>query len=125
MTFRQYLALMIASTAVCWFGWFSVVRLIDPASAGLLGFALFYASLSLALIGTFAIIGLAGRAAVRPQEPAARHVSASFRQSLLFTTLLTGSLMLQSRSMLNWWNLLFFVGALTILELFLVSWRPQ
>ena len=123
MTFRRYLILMIVSTAVCWFGWFSVIRFVDPLSAGLLGFSLFYASLGLSLIGTLAVIGLAGRTIVRAHEPVARHVSASFRQGLLFSVLLIGSLMLQSRSMLNWWNLLFFIGAVTILELFLISWK--
>src|SRR5688572_19215662 len=123
MTLRQYFFWMILATALCWIGWWSVVRVIDPAEGGLLGFFLFYAALCLALIGTFSVAGLAFRALTRRHEPVSRHAATSFRQSVLLTCLMAGSLMLQSRSLLTWWNLLLFIATMTVLEFFLISFR--
>lgn len=123
MTFRQYLFWMALSTALCWLGVFSIVNIVDPVEGGLLGLALFYAALSLALIGTFSVLGMLFRAMLRKHEAATRHVAISFRQGLLLTILVVGSLILQSRMILTWWNLLLFAGTLTVLEFFLISFR--
>ncbi len=111
------------STALCWLGVFSIVSIVDPLEGGILGFLLFYSALSLALIGTFSALGMIVRSALRRQEAVSRHVSVSFRQSLLLTFLVVGALILQSRALLIWWNLLLFVATLTVLEFFLISFR--
>ncbi len=123
MTLRQYFFWMALATALCWLGWASVLWTIDPAGAGVLGLFLFYAALCLAFIGTFSIAGLAFRALAHRHEPVSRHAATSFRQSVLLTLLLAGSLALQSRSLLTWWNLMLFVATMTILEFFLISFR--
>jgi hypothetical protein len=123
MTLRQYFFWMVLSTVLCWLGWWSVVWMVDPAEAGLLGIFLFYAALSLALIGTFSIFGLLFRALKRRQEPVSRHAATSFRQSVLLTVLVSGSLALQSRSLLTWWNIMLFIATVTVLEFFLISYR--
>lgn len=123
MTFRQYLFWMTLSTALCWLGVFSILNIVDPVDAGVLGLVLFYAALSLALIGTFSVLGMLLRAALRRHEAATRHVAVSFRQSLLLTLLVVGALILQSRMILTWWNLLLFAGTLVVLEFFLISFR--
>ena len=125
MTFRHYLFWMDLSTALCWIGVFSIVEIVDPSEAGLLGLLLFYAALSLALIGTFSMLGMIVRAALRRHEAVSRHVAISFRQSLLLTLLVIGALLLQSRSLLTWWNLLLFAGTLVVLEWFLISFRSS
>lgn len=123
MTLRQYLFWMLLSTALCWLGWLSVVLTIDPVSSGWLGFAAFYAALALSLVGTFSIAGLAARSLLRRHEPVSRHAAVSFRQSLLLTVFLSGSLALQSRALLTWWNFLLFLATLTVTEFFLISFR--
>jgi hypothetical protein len=123
MTFRQYLFWMALSTALCWLGVFSIVNIVDPLEGGALGLLLFYAALSLALIGTFSVLAMLFRALLRRHEAATRHVAVSFRQSLLLTVLVVGALILQSRTILTWWNLLLFAGTLIILEFFLISFR--
>lgn len=123
MTLRQYLVWMLLMTGLCWLGWWAVVSIVDPGGSGALGLALFYATLVLSLIGTFSIVGLAGRALARRHEPISRHASTAFRQSVLLTGLVAGSLALQSRSLLTWWNLLLFIATLTFLEFFLISVR--
>lgn len=121
MTLRQYLLWMLLSTGLCWAGWAAVVVTVDPSETGRFGFALFYATLALSLLGTFAMAGLLGRALFRRREAAVRHVVSSFRQGLLLSGFVTGSLALQSRGLLSWWNLLLFVATLTVLEFFLIS----
>ena len=123
MTLRQYFFWMSLATALCWLGWLSVVRMVDPAEAGVMGLSLFYAALALALLGTFSVAGLAFRALTRRQEPVSRHAATAFRQSLLLTCLVAGSLALQSKSLLTWWNLLLFIATMTVLEFFLMSFR--
>ena len=125
MTLRQYLFWMLLLTALCWLGWLSIVGTVDPAGAGWLGFFIFYAALCLALIGTFSVIGLAARSYINRLEPVSRHASTSFRQSLLLTVFIAGSLMLQTHALLTWWNLLLFIATLTITEFFLISFRSS
>jgi hypothetical protein len=125
MTLRHYLFLIGLSTALCLLGFAAVVLTVDPAGVGAFGYVLFYATLGLSLVGLFSVIGLVGRALMRRDTPAARHVSTSFRQALLLCLLTLGSLLLQSRSLLTWWNLLLFLATLVILEFFLTSFRPQ
>jgi len=123
MTLRQYLLWMTASTALCWLGWLSIVGAVDPMAGGWLGFFIFYAALCLSLIGTFSVIGLAARSMLHRHEPVSRHAATSFRQSLLLTAFLGGSLILRSHAMLTWWNLLLFIATLTVMEFFLISFR--
>ena len=125
MTLRQYLFLMLITTLLCWLGWFSVVSSIDPAMSGSLGYVLFYSALSMALIGSFSMVGLFLRSLLRKEAPVSRHAAISFRQALLLTALMIGSLFLRSRSLLNWWNLLLFVSTLTAMEFFLISMRKS
>jgi len=121
MTIRQYLMLMMLSTAGCWFGWWSVVQRVDPVFGGPLALVLFYATLSLSFIGTLSIAGVLVRVMVRRHEAAARHVAASFRQSLLLSALAVAALILQGLVRLSAGNLIVLIGLATLCEIFLIS----
>jgi hypothetical protein len=123
MTLKQYLFWMALSTGLSWLGFVAVLMVVDPTSGGPLGFALFYATLALASIGTIAVIGLLARALARPHEAAAKHAAVSFRQGALLSGLLIGSLALHAGSLLTWWNLLLFTATVTTLEFFMISVR--
>lgn len=125
MTLRQYLILMSFMTALCWAGWAAVVRSFDPVDAGWLGLALFYGALALALAGTFAIAGLSVRSLTHRREPAARHVPVSFRQGAIFSAMFVAGLLLQSRSLLAWWNLMLLLGSAVTVEFLLMSLRGK
>jgi len=105
------------STVICWLSFLSVIFNISPES-GFLAFLLFYISLFLSLLGTFFIIGFLIRALINRKVPLFRHLNISFRQSILFTILIIGSLALQASNLLRWWNLLFFLLFLIVLEFF-------
>ncbi|MBI4128784.1 MAG: hypothetical protein HY460_01920 [Parcubacteria group bacterium] len=124
MTLRQYLILVGAGSLVGWGAWLLVLFTINPYDAGLMGFALFYSSLTIALVGTLALIGFGIRMWVFEHEGIVlRQVTTAFRQACFLALVFVGSLFLQSRDLLRWWNVLIFIGTLTILELFIVSSR--
>lgn len=125
MTLKQYFGWMMLSTLLCWLGWLSVIWTVDPSKAGFLGIFLFYAALSLSLLGTFSVAGLGVRVILSKHEPLTRHAATSFRQGVLLTILLTVSLALNSKSILTWWNLLIFCSTMTVLEFFLISYKSH
>ncbi len=122
MTLRQYLILMTAGTALSWIAVGLIVATVDPDKAPFVVFAVFYASMFLALTGTFSVVGFLLRIVLlRQQLVISRHVAVSFRQSLLLAVLLIIVMYLASRSLLNWWNALTVVAGLTIFEFFFIS----
>lgn len=126
MTFRDYLIVMSLATAAAWAGWVVVLFSIDPTSAGMLGFAFFYLTLSVALLGTFSIAGAAVRVWMRPEELVSRHVAKAFRHGILLSGLFVGSLVLLSHQWLTWWVMVLFVVLLALIELaFLSAKRPR
>lgn len=116
---------MTLTTVVCWAAWAMIINITNPAEAGFWGFFFFYASLFLALAGTLSVIGFFIRKLVLKEELAFRHVAVSFRQAVLFAILVVGSLILQSKGLLTWWNILLFILVLTILEFFFISFKKQ
>lgn len=125
MTLKQYLILMSLCAIFCWAIWISVLYLIDPTEAGILGFVFFYLSLFLSLVGTISVIGLLFRMKWGKEELIFKTVFVSFRQAIMLSTLLVGSLFLKSKNLLTWWNAVFLILALTILEFFFVSYKKK
>ena len=124
MTLKQYLILVGCGSLIAWVSWLMVLFTVNPFEAGALGFLFFYISLAIALIGTLAILGFGVRMFIHRHEGIVlREVATAFRQACLFTVVLVGSLLLQSRSLLAWWNALLFIGAVTTIELFFLSSR--
>lgn len=125
MGLKTYLMTMSVATLLCWAAWVLVFFTVDPETTNQVGFALFYSSLSLALIGTGAIIGFIIRFVFLKHDLVLRHVLDAFRQSFLFALLLIVSLILLSAELFSWVNLFFLMAGLTILEYFLVSYRAK
>lgn len=125
MTLKQYLIIMIIATLMFWGAFGVVLFKIDPTETNFLGFLLFYISLFLASAGTISLIALLIRAYMVRDELIFRLVTRSFRQGLLFSLLIIGTLFLQSKRYLTWWNLLLLIFGLTALEFFFVSNKKQ
>ena len=125
MTLRQYLILMTISAIFCWVIWVSVLYLIDPTQAGFLGFTFFYLSLFLSVVGTMSVMGLILRMKFGKEELVFRTVTVSFRQATLLGLLVIGGLILKSQRILTWWNILFLVLALTVIEFFFISYAKK
>lgn len=126
MTLRQYLLLMTAGTALSWVAVGLIVSTVDPNKAPLAVFAVFYMSIFLAFTGTFSVCGFLLRIGLlKEQLVVSRHVAISFRQSLLLSLLLVIAMYLSSKSLLNGWNAVLIVMALTVLEFFFISAKKR
>jgi len=123
MTLKKYLWVMSALTAVCWGIFLFVAGLVDPTATNWLGFLLFYLALFVSLSGTIALIGFLFRFVIMKKELAFNSVKVAFRQSFLFSLFIVILLVLKAAALFNWLNLLLLVVILSILELFLISYK--
>ena len=121
VSLKNYLIGMILSTALCWASWGLVLTRIDPETAGFIGLFIFYLSLLFALVGTLSLIGFAARASFVRTVPVFRHIGVSLRQAVLFGLLVVGSLFLLGNDLFTWWNALFFIAGLTLIESFFLT----
>jgi hypothetical protein len=114
MTLRQYLLVMAVATLICWLIWVLVLFIYDPYAAGPVGFALFYISLFLSILGTYSIIGFVVRIKIlKKDEIVFRHIKHTFRQGIFFASFMIITMILTQNKILTWWNfsllLIFFV----------------
>ena len=125
MTFRGYIIAMLIGTLLSWAAWALILWRINPDAAGTVGFILFYTSLLLSLLGTFALLGLVFRHLRVRQKFLVEKVVTSFRQGLWFGVVIIAALILQSKGLLTWINVALVVGIVTIMEFFFLSALPQ
>jgi hypothetical protein len=109
---------MTVSTLVFWGSWALVLQNVDPNAAGFVGLFIFYVSLLFALVGTFMLFGVGVRSLRHRAWPVFRHLGISLRQGILFAVLLVGALYLQGNGLFTWWNMVFFILGLALLEFF-------
>ena len=125
MTLRLYLGSMSLASFICWAIFLFIINIIDPYATNALGFVAFYLSISLALIGTTAMIGFLVRFVWLKQRLAFRAVIEAFRQSFLFTLFIVISLILSSKDLFDWVNLLLLIIILSIIEFFILGYSQE
>jgi hypothetical protein len=123
MTLKTYLTIMLLATGICWAAWAVVVQSINPETTNWVGFLLFYVSLFLAIVGASALVGFCVRFLLLRKDMVFRQVAIAFRQSFLFAIIIVGALLLQAFRMLTWYNAVFLVIALSVLEFFFISYK--
>lgn len=123
MSLKKFLIFMTITTIICWVGWITVLYYIDPESTGVIGLSLFYISLFFALIGTFTLAGFFIRIWFQKTEMLFQHVGVAFRQSMFFSLLVVGAVILQGMRLLTWWNAALFILFLATLEYFFLARR--
>ncbi|MBI4592364.1 hypothetical protein HY733_02865 [Candidatus Uhrbacteria bacterium] len=114
---------MTLATGAAWIAWAVVVHSVDPSRSGILGLLLFYLTFTMSVFGTMALMGLLirlwrCRTALMP-----RIAVRSFRQAILLSLLLSGSLILSSHGWLRWWTVFLIVIMVTCVELVFLSSR--
>jgi hypothetical protein len=106
MTLKQYLGTIIFTTAICWVAWFFILFNVDPFTADLFGFVLFYISLLLALIGSISVVYFIFYLKFQMEiYPTYQLVRRSFKNACIFAGIVLLLLVLQGLNLLNWWNL--------------------
>jgi len=121
MTLKNYLIFMGSTTALLWGLFFFVINLINPDTTNWLGFVIFYLALFLALSGTTALVGFFIRFKIMKKDLAVRAAKTAFRQSFLFSFLLSAILFLLSQKLFSWFNLILLVVIISIIEFLLIS----
>jgi hypothetical protein len=124
MTLKNYILLMIFATAACYLALLAVVFYFDPLNGGMALF-FFYISLFLSLLGTFSLLGLFFRLFFTKDHLIFKKVTTSFRQAIWFSLLIIISLYLNHINLLAWSNLALLIIALTLLELFFISFKTK
>ncbi len=121
MTLKKYLLGMMVSTVFCWISWGMILYYVDPQTTGFVGLAAFYVSLFFALIGLLTLVGFYMRVWFSKNEILFAHVGPAFRQGILLSLILTGSLFLQSFRLLTWWDGALFIASVALLEFYFLS----
>lgn len=117
MTLRLYLILMSVGALICWLAWFFVLSSVDPTQAGLFGFLFFYASLFLALAGTFSVIGfLIKKIILKNDQIVFHHVKSTFRQGMLIAGVIIFGLILLQIKLLTWWDGILLILLFAVIE---------
>ncbi len=125
MTLTKYVLIVLSATILAWVGFAVILSQINPETAGMDGFILFYVSLFLALLGSFALMGLSIRLHTQQHHLPYYLVLLSFRQAIFFSVLVVGALLLQSHRVLYWWDMVLLVAVLTVLEFFALKIRRR
>lgn len=112
---------MGSATLLCWGAVGAVLSAVDPFATSMFGIALFYGSLALALMGTFALAGIIIRKVFFHEEPRFVQVAVAFRQSILFAFLVVTLLMLSHAQLLRWWLIPVVIAFFTVIEYLLLS----
>ncbi|KKQ80510.1 MAG: hypothetical protein UT02_C0007G0021 [Parcubacteria group bacterium GW2011_GWC2_38_7] len=123
MSIGRFFAILGVATGLCWLAWLAVLFFMSPTENSFVSLILFYASLSLAFLGTFSFIGYLIRGLTNQAELPYKHVKTATRQAILFSLLIILALILQSYSYLTWWNLLILIALLGFVELFFISYK--
>ncbi len=125
MTLKQYLLMIGFGTALSWAAAALIIFGIDPTETQAVVFAALYFSLLLGLTGLLSIIGFLLRVWLLPKELLSRQVLVSFRQAVLLSLLAVIGLILQSRSLLTWFNASLVVIGMTLIEFLFISARNK
>lgn len=123
MSFRSYLIIMSLATVAAWIAWAVVLHGVDPTRSGVIGFLLFYLTFIMAVFGTISMLGLLIRLWRSKTELPSRMALRSFRHGVLFSILLTSSLILFSQTWFRWWTMLLVVLIVTLIEMAFLSSR--
>ncbi len=121
MTLKSYLNSMALATSVAFMGWIMVILYIDPSNSNYTGLILFYATLFLGLMGFFTLISFSLKRWISNNEIIFAFVASSFRQGFWIAVIVIGLLIMQGARILNWWDALLFIGAVSLLELYFIS----
>lgn len=112
---------MSATTVVAYILVAAILYNFDPAQAGLIIIIFFYASVMLAMIGTFSVIGFLIRHLFDLNGVIFRQVITSFRQSIWLSSLLVISILMYQRGVFSMLTVGLLIIALGILELYFIT----
>lgn len=108
---------MTIGTVLAWIGWSIVILNISPREAGFFGFALFYTTLAVALVGTFALLGSCIRLLIlKRRDVPSREIKIAFRHAVLFSAAAIISLFLSAHGWFRMWEVALLILLVSAVE---------
>ena len=105
------------STFFAWVGWVIVVLNVNPTESGVMGFILFYVTLTTGLVGAFALVGTLCRVVLlKHRDVLIREVRISFRHAILLSAVAVSALALSAQGQWRWWILIVLISVASLLE---------
>lgn len=98
-----------------------VINYVDPEKSGIVGKVLFYLIFFFFLSSFFNLFLLWIRKRALGKEAVSLNISLSFRQGALLAIFVAGLMVLQSMSLLIWWDGLLLLAGVFLVELYFLS----
>ena len=121
MIHRNYILAVLTASLMCWISFVLVLYQMSPFSQPFLALGLFYASLFVALSGTFSMVFYGLRRWANKNEIHNRHLNASIRQGILVSVMLVVGLGFQRLKILTWWDGLLLLGIVLMIEFWFMN----
>jgi hypothetical protein len=121
MIHQSYLILIAIATFFGWASWLVVLYKLSPFSQPTLSLSLFYASLAMALTGTFTLLFYFLRAWTNKKEIYNVHLNRSLRQGILLSAMIIIGLGFQRLRVLTWWDGLLLLSIVLLVEFYFMS----
>ena len=121
MIHQSYLTAIALATFLSWSSWFVVIYKLSPFSQPQLSLPLFYASLFIALAGTFSLLLYFMRVWFNKKEIYNAHFNRSLRQGLLLSAMIIIGLGFQRLRVLTWWDGLLLLAIVLLIEFYFMS----
>jgi hypothetical protein len=121
MIHNTYLTAILIATFLSWASWFVVLYKLSPFSQPVLALSLFYASLFIALAGTFALIFYFLRVWANKKEIYNVHLNTSLRQGVLLSAMIIIGLAFQRLRVLTWWDGILLLAIVLLVEFYFSS----
>lgn len=103
MSHAYYIIAVFIATILGWASWIVVLNNLSPFISGYLALTLFYASLFIALTGTFSILNYYLRLAINKSKNYYQHLNTALRQGSLLSAMICVGLAFQRLRVLTWW----------------------
>lgn len=121
MIHRNYILAVLGASVISWISFVVVIFQMSPFSRPFLSLSLFYATLFVALSGTFSMLFYGLRRLANQTEIHNRHLNASIRQGVLISVLLVVGLGFQRLRILTWWDGLILLGIVLMIEFYFMN----
>lgn len=118
MNFHKYLGIIGASALFAWMGWALVVTQLSPYENTSIALILFFITFSIALTGTFTVLGFYFRMWLFKNEIFYKHINVSLRQGVFLSLIAVFCLVFQMLRVLTWWSGLLLIVSAVLLEFY-------
>lgn len=121
MIHQTYLIGIAMASFLSWSSWFVVIYKLSPFSQPGISLPLFYASLFVALAGTFTLILYFLRIWANKREIYNAHLNTSLRQGVLLSGMIITGLGFQRLRVLTWWDGLLLLAIVLLIEFYFMN----